>query len=225
MFSSVGKIPFVKQIPLILLALLTHAANADSLDWFRKAVIPARGGLFFAERVELSVPHFKQDDESWKSDKLGGTSATLRKAGCAVTAAAMVLNYYGIETNPKQLNQFLKENGGYTGRGWIRWEKVAEIIPNRIRHAYEDLPSFNLIDTNLKNGNPVIVSFKSYRGVSHFVVIVGKEGLDYLIADPGSDSKKKGVYKLSEAAKEITALRFFQPLSESSTEKISNRSK
>jgi ABC-type bacteriocin/lantibiotic exporter with double-glycine peptidase domain len=202
----------VRKILLLAFTLPLGLLSADSLDWFRKAVIPARGGVFFAERVELSVPYFRQDDVSWQADMLGSTSATLRQAGCAVTATAMVLNYYGIETNPKQLNQFLTEHGGYTERGWIRWEKAAEVIPNRVRHAYEDLPSFNLIDTNLQSGNPVIVSFKSYRGIPHFVVIVGKEGLDYLIADPGGDPRKKGIYKLSETAKEIIALRFFQPI-------------
>jgi ABC-type bacteriocin/lantibiotic exporter with double-glycine peptidase domain len=190
-------------------------AAANTLEWTRKGVIPARGGKYFVDRVELAVTHFRQDDQAWKSDRLGDTRATLEKQGCAVTSAAMILNFYGMNTDPRKLNEFLTENGGYTGRGWIRWEKAAEFTPNRLRHAYEDLPSFKLIDTNLQNGNPVIVSFLSSRGIPHFVVIVGKEGLDYLIADPACGFNKK-ISKLGAVAKEITALRFFQPIDQNS---------
>jgi hypothetical protein len=48
-------------------------------------------------------------------------------------------------------------------------------------------------------------------GVTHFVVIAGKEGFDYLIADPGAGSAK-GLYPLRELGSDIEALRFYEPI-------------
>ena len=78
-----------------------------------------------------------------------------------------------------------------------------------MRHAYEDLPSYFLIDSNLARGNPVIIRVRLVNGITHFVVIVGKAGFDYLIQDPASGGAN-GVYPLRELAREIEALRFYE---------------
>ncbi len=49
--------------------------------------------------------------------------------------------------------------------------------PDRVRHVYEDPPSYQLIDSNLARGNPVIVRVRFSSGVTHFVVIAGKQSL------------------------------------------------
>lgn len=188
-------------------------------SWVHRGVISSRGGVYFFKRVELPVPLVKQSDISWRYETLGNTPSTIGQEGCAIASATMVLNYYGFDTNPKILNEFLKANGGYTDRGWIYWEKAAELVPNKVEKAYEDLPSHFLIDSNLLAGNPVIVRLKrAQTGKTHFVVIVGKEGFDYLIADPGSGSGfgagfRRYVYPLSELTSKIEALRFYKSLS------------
>jgi hypothetical protein len=48
-------------------------------------------------------------------------------------------------------------------------------------------------------------------GVTHFVVIAGKDGFDYLTADPGAGSAK-GLYPLRELGSDIEALRFYEPI-------------
>jgi hypothetical protein len=68
-----------------------------------------------------------------------------------------------------------------------------------------------LIDSNLERGNPVIVRIHLPNGVTHFVVIAGKDGFDYLIQDPASGGVN-GVYPLRKLAPEIEALRFYQKL-------------
>src|SRR5437868_5666979 len=85
-------------------------------DWGHKGVISSVGGLYFVTRLEIPVPRFHQSDELWKNDILGNTSGTMGREGCAVTSAAMVLNYYGIHADPKRLNDFLTYHGGYTER-------------------------------------------------------------------------------------------------------------
>jgi hypothetical protein len=173
--------------------------------------IPSAGGFYFFPRVILSVPRFAQNDSRWTDDELGTAPSTMGEEGCAVSSAAMVLAFYGQDIDPGRLNAFLSDHGGYTPQGWLYWEKAADFHPGLARHAYEDLPSYFLIDWNLKRGNPVIVRIRLPNGVTHFVVIVGKTGFDYLIQDPASGGSK-GVYPLRELAPEIEALRFYEKL-------------
>ena len=167
------------------------------------------GGVYFAYRLQLAVPRFAQGDERWANDSLAGTQGTMAAEGCAVSSAAMVLQFYGFELDPGQLNQFLISHDGFTAEGWLRWEKAADFPPGKAKKAYEDLPSFFLIDRNLLRGNPVIIRLRLPGGVTHFVVIVGKRGSHYLIQDPGSGGEQ-GIYPLDELTEKIEALRFYQ---------------
>ena len=149
----------LKRFILILALALIAAATGIYIDWHWKRPLSPRGGRYFFHRVELPVPSFRQGDERWRDDPLGGVSenGTMGEAGCAVAAAAMVFESYGIETDPQQLNWFLTAVGGYTDQGWLYWDRAAWWAPDRVRHVYEDLPSYELIDSNLARGNPVIV--------------------------------------------------------------------
>jgi Peptidase_C39 like family len=196
-----------------LVLLVLAVGLALQIDWTWKRQLSPRGGRYFFHRVELAVPSFRQGEEKWRDDPLGGVEAngTLGGEGCAVAAAAMVFKFYGIEVDPQQLNWFLTAVGGYTENGWLYWDRAAWFAPNRVRHAYEDLASYQLIDSNLSRGNPVIVRVRLPGGVTHFVVIAGKEGFDYLIADPGAGSAK-GLYPLRDLGSDIEALRFYEPI-------------
>jgi hypothetical protein len=180
-------------------------------DWKRRGPIEAYGGVFFPTRVELPVPLFRQADDRWRNDRLANGPTTLAQEGCAVSSAAMVLASYGIDTDPGRLNRALSENEGFEGTSWIRWEKAAEVTGNYAEKAYEDLPSYELIDLNLQNGNPVIVRVRAKSGTTHFVVIAGKDGYEYLTRDPGAGSSK-GLYPLREYGSKIEALRFYRRL-------------
>jgi hypothetical protein len=178
-------------------------------EWKRLGVIEPSGGMFFNTRVEIPVPLFRQSDERWAEEKLANGETTLAQEGCAVSSAAMVLASYGIDTDPGRLNKALSENEGFENQSWIRWEKAAEVTGNYAVKAYEDLPSYELIDRNLGAGNPVIVRLRNKRGTTHFVVLAGKEGYDYLTRDPG-EGGTKGLYPLREYGSKIEALRFYR---------------
>ena len=109
-----------------------------------------------------------------------------------MTSAAMVMKFYGIDTDPGRLNVFLRENGGYDEDNDLRWEGPTALAPDRVRHVYEDLPSYYLMDSNLLRGNPVIVRLRLPSGITHFVVVMGKQGFDYLIRDPSLHGLRKG---------------------------------
>ena len=93
--------------------------------------IPSVGGRYFGRRVILPVPAFAQDDPRWSDIHLGPSTDTLGDEGCAVTSAAMVAAFYGIKTDPRQLNAFLTRTGGFTDDGLIHWSQVPLIAPTR----------------------------------------------------------------------------------------------
>ena len=183
--------------------------------WMRKQKgLPPLGGKFFARRVLIDVPSFLQNDPRWGGDKLGPSPTdTLGSAGCAVSACAMVLASYGVDTDPQRLNDFLAGNDGYTEQAWLKWEVAAQLDPARATFVYEDDPSYQLIDENLERGNPVIIRLRYPPPslITHFVVICGKNGYDYIIMDPGSRGKN-GTYLLEQFGSNIEALRFYEPV-------------
>jgi hypothetical protein len=175
-----------------------------------KHTISSSGGRYFIHPVVIPVPVFTQDDPRWTFTLLGPTDETMGQAGCAVTSAAMVLSAYGVDIDPDRLNQYLTANGGYTDDGSIYWEKAAAVAPGgQVEKAYEDAPSYALIDQNLLVGNPVIVRLTLQNGHTHFVVIVGKRGWNYLTQDPAR-SPSWGIYPLKELTDHIEALRFYR---------------
>lgn len=203
----------LKRALFILVLFGLAAVTGFYIDWHWKRPLSPRGGRYFFHRVEIPVPSFRQGDPRWSDDPLGGVAenGTLGSAGCAVASAAMIFQSYGIAVDPQQLNWFLTGVGGYTPEGWIYWDRAAWWAPDRVRQTYEDLPSYDLIDSNLSRGNPVIVRVRFPSGMTHFVVIAGKNGLDYLIRDPGAGAAK-GYYPLRELGSKIEALRFYERL-------------
>jgi Peptidase_C39 like family len=203
-----------RWLPFIIpAALLVVALVAVQIDWRWRRKISPWGGRYFFHRVALAVPSFRQGDEKWRDDPLGGVpkNGTIGGEGCAVAAAAMVFKFYGVDVDPQELNWYLTAADGYTDRGWIYWDRAAWYAPDRVKYAYENLPSYHLIDSNLASGNPVIVRVRLHNGITHFVVIAGKKGFDYLIRDPGAGAEK-GLYPLRELGSDIEALRFYQPI-------------
>ncbi len=189
----------------MFLALNVHAFVHAEVG----GAIPSVGGRYFDHRVELPVPIFAQDDPRWSAVRLGPSTDTLGDEGCAVASAAMVAAFYGIKTDPQELNAFLSRAGGFTGDGLIHWPRVPLIAPAHLKLAYNGSPSYELIDSNLLSGNPVIVLIPLAEGGYHFVVIVGKEGRDYLIRDPAA-SPHRGAYHLRDLTDRIAGLIFFR---------------
>jgi hypothetical protein len=206
---------FLTIVAVLLVAVLAAGASTAwrwAEAWTATATpLTPEGGLYFPTTVLNDVPHFAQADRRWGQNRLAGGSTTLGAEGCAVASAAMVLASYGAEVDPGTLNQFLRGNGGFTRQGWLYWEKAAEFPDASAEHIYEADASHFLIDWNLLRGNPVIVRLRYPNGITHFVVIVGKQGYEYLIRDPGG-RYQDGLYFLSEFGSPIEALRFYRQL-------------
>ena len=76
------------------------------------------------------VPFFSQRNPNWKNDdikdKNGNICGNISNIGCAMTCTAMLLKYYGKDTDPGRLNGWLNEHEGYVVGGYLYWEKPAE---------------------------------------------------------------------------------------------------
>jgi len=175
-----------------------------------------------------------QNDEKWKSTKLGHSSETIGGWGCLLTSATMMLNGIGYNETPETVNEKMKKAGGFQGAFFIP-SVLPFVWPNC---AYRDMqPCENSpapiaqIDAAVAQGKPVIlqVDWNKQAGIqTHFVLVKEKKGDDYVLYDPykyGGDGPDKEVllttrYKYNGAtlAKEISAVLWFDSYSASPPE-------
>ena len=154
----------------------------------RMDAIPPRGG---ESLVVAAIPtvDYLQRDSRWADETVGGSRESLARVGCTVCSLAMALDHYGVKVTPKELNDYLKRNDGYTARGWLKWDSVSKVSEGKVTLDYIGEPSFERIDAALKNHQPVIAKVFINRVVPHWVLIVGKQDTEYLIRDPLGDGK------------------------------------
>ncbi|HNH06370.1 MAG TPA: SH3 domain-containing protein [Anaerolineales bacterium] len=142
--------------------------------------------------MTFQLVYYSQQDPKWKEDILGfGDSRdTIGYVGCALTSVAMLISGHGFIETPKTLNQKLKNVNGFVSAG-IRWDTVNQIYPqinvkSNISCGNTDAP-LGLIDASIAAGQPVIVMVDSTPApglLTHWVVLYGREGNDYLMLDP-----------------------------------------
>lgn len=168
------------------------------------------GGLGYLElklKVEgtiLNVPYFNQTTPPWGPQEYDHANTigpffcgrTIAQCGCALTSAAMLLKYYGVEkspnnlpTDPDTLNNWLKDpkNKGYI-YGNVDWFAIARyskkahdvfgtsIVDYVLPIFGEDFVKLN---EELQNERPVILKVPG-----HFIVATDILGQTYSINDP-----------------------------------------
>jgi len=153
--------------------------------------IAPRGGESF-NAPALVTAHYRQRDSRWAADSIGGLGESMARVGCTVCSLAMALDYYGVKKTPKELNEFLKANDGYNRRGWLQWNSVDKISEGRVTIEYLGRPSHSVIDQALKNRQPVLAKVYINTLIPHWVLIVGKDGQEYLMRDPLGDENAIG---------------------------------
>lgn len=142
--------------------------------------------------MSFKLVYLSQQDPQWKQDILGfgDPSDTIGYVGCALTSVAMLLSGHGYSETPKSLNQKLKNVNGFVSAG-IRWGAVSQIYPNVTLKAFipcstSDAPLAQ-IDAAIASGQPAIVQVdrSPADGIqTHWVILYGKKGDDYLMLDP-----------------------------------------
>jgi hypothetical protein len=142
--------------------------------------------------MPFKLIYHSQQDPQWKQDILGfgDPSDTIGYVGCALTSVAMLLSGHGYTETPRSLNQKLKNVNGFVSAA-IRWGAVSQIYPNVTLKAFIPCSTSEAplaqIDASLAAGQPAIVQVdrSPAEGIqTHWVVLYGKKGDDYLMLDP-----------------------------------------
>ena len=175
----------VKRVRLVLvLAVVAIAAIVLYRRLRREAGIPARGGRALAARVAGDGPHYQQRDPRWAGDRLGDTSQTLGAVGCLVSSLAMGSSALGAPVEPAELNRRLGALHGYTREAWLIWDTVRPATGGAVDVAVHAQPTHEAMDAALERGELPVVKFFLPSGAPHWVLVVGKDGEEYLIQDP-----------------------------------------
>jgi hypothetical protein len=96
----------------------------------------------------------------------------------------MALAQHGIECTPAELNRTLKAIDGYTSKGWVWWAAIEQATRGRVRVDVLRRPTHRDINKALAAGNPVVVKVAPPGMTQHWVLLVGRDGHEYLMKDP-----------------------------------------
>lgn len=168
---------------------------------------------------QLNVPLYGQRGEYWSNDQLGTCyPETIGSHGCAVSSAAMVFKYYGVNTNPRDLNNWLTQNNGYDEGCLIDWGVAANYTEGKVQWidsiSYRTQPAdLNKIKSELDNGYPVIAEMCNDVGplkpYYHFVVITGYSGSSFYINDPWFNESNTISARYGDPARAICGIRIY----------------
>jgi hypothetical protein len=201
----------VKRLLLITAVLTVLTASITGWLIWRKLrpnygpSITAIGGREMSVKLPELGRTYLQKDPQWRNELLGQTKETLGNIGCTVCSVAMASTSLGSPINPSELNQKLGANSGFTGDGWLVWGALPQVTDQKIEVTVLSRPAHADIDAALSRGEFPVVKFFLPFGIPHWVVIVGKDGLDYLIRDPAQASEHP--IKLSSRTKAIYSVR------------------
>lgn len=128
------------------------------------------------------VPIMSQNDPAWRSTVMKSQSDTIGGAGCALTSAAMLLNYYGSTMTPADLNTCLAGDADP-----LAWKSIPACTKGLVSGGDRIDFSWTDLDALLSAGRPAIVGMLGGQNGSHFVVVTqGGGGVadSYRITDP-----------------------------------------
>jgi len=153
----------------------------------------------------LTQPYYLQIDSRWKDEIIGHSATRMSDAGCTVCCVSMAFTQLGTPIDPKTLNSDLTRRNGDTSAGLLKWNVAAEVSNNTLSFDLPDKPAYMTIDSAIQSGNPVIAKIALWESYPHWVLIVGKDGYEYLVKDPLCE--RQTIEKLSSVSKTIQSIR------------------
>lgn len=204
--AYVGSPGYVVEYDLDLNRYYTHTfpsglqnANEAALDPLGNLYVTAwqspAGIVKFA-----TVPSLLQTSLPWQGDPYGSypstdTVNTIKRWGCFMSSAAMIINYFSAKQNqdfrttPRLFNDWLRSNSGYTPDSLVKWSKIVlysrrNSIPLSIVDHFRGRDDARL-DNALNAGHLAILGVNNG---GHYVVALGKTSISgqttYTINDP-----------------------------------------
>eukprot|EP01088_Endostelium_zonatum_P011419 TRINITY_DN25552_c0_g1_i1.p1 TRINITY_DN25552_c0_g1~~TRINITY_DN25552_c0_g1_i1.p1 ORF type:complete len:217 (+),score=15.51 TRINITY_DN25552_c0_g1_i1:36-686(+) len=166
--------------------------------------------VLFVGIVLADVPYhwtmYKQCDGKWANDRMGTTSETICRIGCAMSCVAMSLDSFGervpgsnAQITPATLNTWLTHNGGYVSGNEIIWDSVHKIGRLHVVQVTGSLTRAQLVNY-ISRRMPVIANV---RHGTHWVLLTGYSNSNeaaYNVNDPGFN---QDVYNRSDMGRFI----------------------
>ena len=186
-----------------------------------------------------TFPYFSQKHQAWggqiydHADSIGPffCGTTIAGCGCAITSAAMLLKYHGVnnapngqETTPETLNNWLKANNGYAF-GALKWPSVTSYAfkawqvyntQSKIKFTGVGGPNdYSTLDHELNNNSPPIL-----QQPGHFIVATGIQSPTYSINDPAWENRTtlesynnqfKSMRRFAKTSTDLSAIQISAP--------------
>lgn len=152
----------------------------------------------------LHVPKLKQTTSPWggqlydSANLWAGEKNTIARWGCALTSAAMVFKYHGVNTmpdgaalDPGSMNSWLKSQpDGYVRGGLINWlalSRLSKVAKEKNTYTFDALEYERVFGENKERLTSDLNDLK-WPGIleepGHFIVATGVDGDTFYINDP-----------------------------------------
>lgn len=172
--------------------LLSQAKT--QLAALRRFVVSQGGASILSNQTKCDSwgCYYNQRDSQWGNIGLGGSSYSVAEYGCLVTSVSMMASHAGKNIKPSDIA--VNSAAFVPGTGLLNWSFSAAGVGVTISSA-----SKSTLDEKLASG-PVIAGL--YGGPDHFIVILRKEGDNYIMNDPflenGSNRNLTDKYSVSD---------------------------
>lgn len=156
-------------------------------------------------------PLLLQYDKRWGYAYYGEYNLAI--SGCGPTTIAMVVA--GLtgrnDVTPYTVAKYAMENNYYSESG-TKWTLMKEGIKHFGIKSRELNNSKKLIFKELEKGHPIICSMKPgiFTTTGHFIAIVGIKDNKFIVHDPNSKKKSKGLWSYEEIKDEIRNMWVFE---------------
>jgi len=129
-----------------------------------------------------------QRDPQWANKKLGTSNTTIHDYGCTLTSLTMLLNHYGGNYTPDQVNDKLKLVNGFSQGNLIVWSSIPKAFPQV--KSVERVWSYD--NAKVSSNLPALVEVNGSRiGASkHWVLYIGGQRMN----DPWFGNEKATSY-------------------------------
>jgi peptidoglycan hydrolase CwlO-like protein len=125
--------------------------------------------------------YYSQRDSRWSDEEIGRTESKMGDWGCAVTSVAMAFTELGSRVSPGTL----ANKNSLFDRDLIIWPSSWNGGIERVSSTSHGNVDWKTVDSEIGDGNPVIVYIRRARGGGHYVVIHHKDNKGrYVVHDP-----------------------------------------
>ena len=180
-----GRYPRIFLFAIFAASMLLSAVYAGRHLYIRHVGITLRTDREFEPKKML---FHLQNDPRWASEPIGRSASTMGEAGCLLACVASAMTDLGVEVTPAQLNANLTSADGFSHDRLV-WNRIGNAIPE-FDYTYSRIFGAGRIQKDLERGLLPIVNVRYFKtGVTHWVVIVGAGGGEFLCLDPADRSR------------------------------------